>query len=113
MRLYIDKNACPNVDDSKSNNELSILEYKENNTVQTPQTTVYPNPNSGVFTLKFQGNMSLVQKVEIFSAAGVLVLGQTITQSTNKLDISKYPKGIYILKITSGEAQHYEKIIYR
>lgn len=84
---------------------LDWIEFKKsivnsNKDLATPKLNVYPNPNSdGIF------NLSKWSKWEVFS-----IVGQKITSGEgNKIDISKFQKGLYILKTE----QSIQKILFQ
>jgi len=76
--------------------------------------TVYPNPNNGDFTISFKQAISN-SKVEIFNMLGEKI-GPTLTPLSfgeglgvrPHLDV---PPGVYIVKISDGERQWFEKVI--
>lgn len=72
--------------------------------------TIYPNPNSGKFTIYCK---NAITAIEIYKLTGDLIyskfkLNQLIS---NTIDISNYPKGIYFVKINSREKVSIKKII--
>ncbi len=74
--------------------------------------SVYPNPSSCVVTLDIantQNTKSL--NILIFNCKGQIFLRQKIISSKTKLDISMLKKGLYIIKLQSGQTIHTEKII--
>ena len=71
---------------------------------------VYPNPNNGYFTLMssiIQGNTV----VEIYNLIGKKVFESPISLKSTELDISHQPKGVYLLKVSSGDKQYTERIV--
>ena len=76
---------------------------------------VYPNPNSGHFSLEIVGVNQEVN-VAIMDFAGRLVLEQKLQDvQSDKLiqefDLSSYERGIYFLRITQGEKVSYQRVV--
>ncbi len=76
---------------------------------------VYPNPNSGVFSLELIG-MSREVEISVIDFAGRLILEEKIRDiSADKLekqfDFSDYERGVYFLRITHGENVSYKKVV--
>ena len=72
--------------------------------------SVYPNPsNTGVFNVSFK----IPQKTEIlvYNIAGEVVLSQSIETAYFLLDLSKQPKGMYILKTIAGNETIVSRIV--
>lgn len=85
----------------KYNGGAGIFEQQNNLTLNA-----YPNPTAGKFSIKQQG------EVFIYNS-----LGQVVYQSTNSpihhltIDLSSQSKGIYFIKIQSGENFFTEKLV--
>ena len=75
---------------------LGILSVNEINTIDF---YVYPNPTSGMLTVKSEATIS---QITIFNQRGQLVLSN---YNKNIIDISKINQGIYFVKIkdTNGD----------
>lgn len=58
--------------------------------------TIYPNPASTQLYFKCEKGIA-----EIFNSSGILMLNKTVT-SGSPLDISLFPKGLYLVRITIG-----------
>ena len=77
---------------------LTISERKEIGTV-----TVYPQPAANGLNISLSENFSGGQ-LELYDSSGKLVMSQTINQLTERLETSKLPGGIYLLRVV-GENQ--------
>jgi hypothetical protein len=67
-----------------------------------PEMTVYPNPSTGLFELQMsEGRMC--EKIEIFNAAGQLVLADNTSSAWLQFDLSSYISGCYYLRVQSGD----------
>ena len=93
--------SVSNIDDysTEINNNLSNL----NNIY------VYPNPCSGVFTVRGEK----ISKIEITDANGKTILTQDKIIEFNNFDLRKEPKGIYFVKITNGGLISTQKLIVK
>jgi hypothetical protein len=86
--------------------------------VQTnPQQTlsVFPNPSTGIFNLSFNTQQESIAQIQILNSLGSLILEETIflaQKSVKKqIDISNFPSGLYLLKVTYGNLIYTFKII--
>ena len=83
-----------------------ISEFNENNFVQ-----ISPNPSNGVFTLSLQNTPNKNIELEIFNSLGQSINKDVLNMQTKNIDISRYPKGFYFLKISSEGKYLFKKII--
>ena len=77
---------------------------------------VYPNPNTGVFSIHLTMNQVERIQLEIFNILGQTIFQEVINPSSGKihkeLNLSHYPAGIYNLRIqTSNEVANRQIII--
>ncbi|MBX7240604.1 MAG: T9SS type A sorting domain-containing protein [Bacteroidia bacterium] len=78
---------------------------------------VYPNPTSnGIFTLEFNFNNEEEITVRIYNLIGKEVLSEKTTSSSGVYDktvnLSDYPKGIYIVEISNGSQKQTKRVSY-
>lgn len=72
--------------------------------------SVYPNPSTGVFTIKT--DKDAMGSIELFTATGSLVLKQTIIGSATQLDLTPFSNGVYLLKVNAGnKLAGYKKLL--
>ncbi len=66
---------------------------------------VFPNPSNGKFTIKNNGFGTPNYKLEIYNVMGekIYAMDKFLTQTSNDIDLSKTPKGIYFAKIYEGQ----------
>lgn len=62
------------------------------------EITLYPNPTSDVLFIDFKELKDC--KVIVYSQIGILLQSQSASNKIERIDLSKYPKGIYLIKIT-------------
>lgn len=82
--------------------EMSVSDLSQN------QFSIYPNPASDFVNISGQSNISSVQ---IYDLAGKLLSHQSLNFKDAKINISTFPKGIYIVKIVSERKSNTFKII--
>jgi uncharacterized repeat protein (TIGR03803 family) len=70
---------------------------------------IYPNPTSGFFTIK---NEKLkMENVEVYNAVGEKIISKDMAGEKSEIDLSSEPKGVYFIKVVSGEFFFTDKII--
>jgi uncharacterized repeat protein (TIGR01451 family) len=92
--IYFDYNAA--VVTNTTENHFDITTNLSSLTKENLATLVYPNPSKGIFT--FSTNTA-IKKVDVYNLFGELIFTQCNGKS---IDLSEYPRGIYIAKI-NGE----------
>ncbi|NTW34264.1 MAG: T9SS type A sorting domain-containing protein [Bacteroidetes bacterium] len=85
------------------------------NEIQNISNTIniFPNPSNGKFNLEVLGNKGQITNLEIYNVLGELIYSSPIQkqQTSNEIDISNSPKGIYFVKIYNGEKVYSKKIV--
>ena len=69
--------------------------------------TISPNPSNGIFSIN-SDNLNLIE-IEIYNLQGEIVYKSN--SANGSIDLSKEPKGIYLLKATSGNKLLTNKIL--
>lgn len=76
---------------------------------------IFPNPNTGVFSIQFNAKNNETYQVELSNTLGEVIYEETIQQAAGvykkKLDVAKLSKGIYMLKLSSGSHNAFRKVI--
>ncbi|MDP4798335.1 MAG: T9SS type A sorting domain-containing protein [Crocinitomicaceae bacterium] len=67
--------------------------------------SIYPNPSSGLFNIKGEGRGSY----SITSSTGQLIFNSEFSNDFN-VDLSNFPKGIYILHVNNGSGIYIERL---
>jgi ELWxxDGT repeat protein len=79
--------------------------------VESPENNnsimVYPNPSSGIFNVKYEGNPAKLA-IEVYSLVGEKVLEQ---KQSATIDLSGAAPGIYFIKVLDGKTSRTQKII--
>ncbi|MCG2792971.1 MAG: T9SS type A sorting domain-containing protein [Weeksellaceae bacterium] len=61
----------------------------------------YPNPSKGIFVIQTDGNAA----VEVFDSTGKQIFSQKVNGQNSTIDLSQYPAGIYLAKVTTDNKQ--------
>jgi hypothetical protein len=88
---------CPGAISSMSGNvdDGTTLGIEELNTVKNT-INIYPNPAKNILNIE---TAMLITEIEIYS-----ILGKKLLQTNSKtIDVSKLPKGLYVIKIISSK----------
>jgi photosystem II stability/assembly factor-like uncharacterized protein len=75
-------------------------------------TNIFPNPTTGEVFVNFPANENT--NISVFNVIGDLIDDVTIESSglnQTKIDLSKQPKGIYLIRIQTGETVSTEKVV--
>lgn len=74
---------------------------------------VYPNPNSGIFTLQVPTTSNKAFSLRIFNLAGEQVLAKDVSFATYKLslDMSDLDKGVYLIQLNNEDLTLQNKLI--
>jgi hypothetical protein len=95
--------------------ELTIVGISDNHQIaEAAGWILYPNPNNGIFTIKFLGEAQEKVNVSVFNIVGQVVYESNISQPEgNKvnLDIGELKKGIYFVKVSDKINSQTVKII--
>lgn len=72
---------------------------------------VYPNPNSGQFTIEFKGDITKVKSLKIYSISGKFVFEKSeIKESINNISLKNCAVGIYIIQTNYIDKIEYTKV---
>lgn len=123
----LDKNKTENLDIFNAYKEGALLDLKITpltlheeeivfNEINSDVINVYPNPTiNGHFNISFKNqNVDDNLRVDIFDIQGKRIFQSSLRNNNKNIDISKHPKGFYILKIhNKKEVINYSKLIYK
>ena|SRR6201998_2069712 len=82
--------------------------------------SIYPNPSSGRFVLKANGNLLMANpigihsdnQVEVYNVLGEKVYSElSVVHFPLSIDISAQPTGMYFVKVTSGQSTKVMKVV--
>ena len=75
--------------------EVMIIDYTSVNEDLAANTTVYPNPTSGIFNVKAEK----MQSVSIVNAMGQIVMSLNVDNDEIMIDMSVFENGMYLVNI--------------
>jgi len=82
---------------------------------ENPGIKVYPNPNKGIIHVQFGQLSGARAHLQIFNAAGQMVLNETIHHVRERdiwqFELSNLRDGVYTVKVYSGQVQKVEQVI--
>ncbi len=80
-----------------------------------PVIEVFPNPTRGQFSIRLIGFSDSPAWIQVLNPLGETILSMTLTGSNSsqipKVDLSRYPNGIYFLQVKTNDKIMLEKII--
>ena len=74
------------------------------------RASVFPNPSSNSITISLD-DAKLIQKIEVFNSKGNVVTSNNYNTNTATLDISSFPTGLYMIKISDGNSEITKEIV--
>ncbi|MBT6835995.1 MAG: PKD domain-containing protein [Bacteroidetes bacterium] len=76
---------------------------------------IYPNPNNGIFTVKYANDENENITFKIFNSTAQLIYNESVEKHSNviskDIDMSQYSNGIYHLQIITNSNTYIEKIV--
>jgi hypothetical protein len=66
---------------------------------------IYPNPNSGIFTINHSINYQELPILTVYDILGKKVMENTLPNSTQTIDMSGFNKGVYFATISTKNGQ--------
>lgn len=84
----------------------SISDVKSENSI-----SVYPNPSNGIFQLSIDNTQLEKGALEIYNLFGERVYSASNIKQQMQIDLSAFSKGIYFVKINSGDKIYSKKIV--
>ncbi|OXG09126.1 putative secreted protein (Por secretion system target) [Flavobacterium araucananum] len=62
---------------------------------------VYPNPSHGIFNIQIENS----SKLEVYDNLEKELKSENLTEGISKIDLSRFPSGLYFLKVTNENNQ--------
>ena len=88
-------------------NETELMNPFENNSIQN--IPVYPNPSDGIFYINTQ--KCNIKSWTVTDINGQILKNQKQTFTSGVIDLTDFPKGIYVLKVATSDQQLIQKLI--
>jgi hypothetical protein len=101
--VAVTENGCTDTSNCMTVNSVGIHELNAQNLI-----TISPNPTSSIFKIECQMNGA---QVFLYNSFGQKLLTSKIENQTSLIDISQYPKGIYIAEILDDKTSYRVKIV--
>lgn len=74
--------------------------------------SIYPNPSSGRITIDWEVELEEPARIEIYDLKGQLIRSEeNVTATQVEYDLSQYPAGVYLVKLTTKEQTYTRKAI--
>lgn len=94
---------------------INVIDAIETKIAETPANryNVYPNPASTVITIECTSNIQpdTYHRVSITNITGKVIYCSQLTGEFNRIDISKYPKGMYLITIKKDKSLTTKRLI--
>jgi len=94
---------------------LSSIRISAGDTEMVNNLNIYPNPTSGMFNISFITEEVVDLKLMIVDAYGKTILIENndifIGEYTKQVDLSEYPKGIYMVQIRTNNSFITKRIV--
>jgi hypothetical protein len=81
-----------------------------NTGIKSKKINVYPNPTKGLVNLHFNNDPAQKSFVEIYNLQGNLLFSKPLNH-TETIDLTDFPKGMYVVKSIAGDIVYNEKIL--
>ena len=105
---FTDGNGCTNMasDNIVVDACVGVIEQ-----VAVTGVNIFPNPNMGSFSITLSAMPVKPLQVELLNALGQVVDAFTMNGTTKNVDITSLEGGIYLLRITNGEAVSMYRVV--
>lgn len=79
----------------------------------SPRARIRPNPNTGRFTLDFPDPLTVDSFYSVYDAVGRLLFQRPLAkgQESEEIDLSRFGKGTYVVRVTGRKSVCYEKVM--
>jgi|GEM_PF-2620661 len=76
---------------------------------------IYPNPSTGIFNVLFESLVETTVPIEVYNSVGQIVQSEVVGARQGKneysIDLTAYPKGIYLVKVKYQDNQYHRFVI--
>jgi len=114
VTLVVTDSTC-NTADTTTFTVTSHIGLDENALGQT--LAAFPNPNTGVFTVRIAGSEAFEGQLEVLNVMGQVVSATSVDKRSASLDVnldlSDYAKGIYMVRLSGPEGQAVLRVVVR
>ncbi len=97
------------IDDIDIHKKITYKEQQTTITSSIDKNIIYPNPSSGVFTVKLLNTANII----VIDFQGKIILEQKNIDNEITINLSNYPKGTYLVELTNNNTTEVQKIILK
>jgi hypothetical protein len=83
----------------------------KNCSLATIDLVVYPNPSSGLINIKAINLTEEISTIDLFNIYGEKIYSESMIGNSSEIDLSHEPKGVYSVRLNSGDGSVYQKVI--
>ena len=88
----------------KLNPTVGVDEVENNSSI-----IIFPNPTNGIFTIN---STQQINTIEVFNTLGQAVYNKKITSNSTTIDLTLFPKGLYLVQLKTNTNIITKKIVY-
>lgn len=81
-----------------------------NSALNNSDVRVFPNPSTGQFTVAFDTDAQ-IERLNVMNLLGKVVFSTQMPQTSNNIDLSAVPAGIYFVEATSGNQRVAKRLV--
>ncbi len=104
--VFVDIVESPNVYFTTDCKVTDLNSYKEENSI-----SIYPNPSDDIINIEIENPINAT--IEIYNIMGKLLYSNTTGSKIDKIDVSNYTAGIYLIMVKQIDWIYIEKVIVR
>ncbi len=104
--VSVETEDSPNVQFTTDCSITALNPDKENSTIN-----IYPNPSADIINIEIENTNNAT--IEIYNISGTLIFSKGLQSQQEKINISGYSKGIYLLKVRQADAVYVEKLVVK
>jgi hypothetical protein len=101
--------------DGANANKTTVMKFDATGVgIENPQNsyfTIFPNPVATSLKIILHGVSDKIKVLEIINSHGIIVFSGKYSENEISIDISKFPAGIYCLRMKTNTSIHTEQII--
>ena len=101
----------------KTTNAGGLVTENEELSEKNSHMKIYPNPNTGIFTLEIKLNNPSDLLINVYKLDGQMIFTDKVRNIygnyNQKIDLNKYAKGIYYLQFMTDDIVFTEKIVHQ
>ena len=73
--------------------------------------SIYPNPTDGI--LNISNSNGSISNIVLTDIAGKVLVEAAVNSDLAEIDLSSYPKGIYLVKVVTENDSYIEKVVLK